>query len=145
MKTFNHTIYRIPTWCLPVIFNHDYTGLTDRETIEINSFLDDLPEGHFQMPENIDEQKYFTSFNDVTDSHDYTVHLVYVQPNEFKNGVLWALDNPKIDVEFLREKGTDFMRGAARGFQWLSDYKKAKNAHKLRILNSNMKGTRYYV
>ena len=146
MKTFKETEYTVPTWILPVIINADYTGLTDEEEKEINSFLNDLPKiGYIQFPENIDDEKYFSSYNDVTSEAGNVIDIVYVQPDEFKYGVLWALDGPKIDVEFLKEKGTEFRGGAAEGFLWLSAYKQAKNAHMLRILNSDMKGKYSFV
>lgn len=54
--------YKLPTWALPAIINNDYTGCNDEERDIINSFLSELPPGHF----SIVSEEYFTNYDLLT-------------------------------------------------------------------------------
>ena len=78
---FEQVEYTLPIWALPVLINGDNTGTTDEEDDYIDDFIADLPVqgGHYQVPEDIDQEKFLSVYNDVTGNMmDYCVEVKYI-------------------------------------------------------------------
>lgn len=56
--------YQIPTWAICALVYGDESGLTKEDIEDIENFLESehLEDYSLEVPDNIDEEKYFSSF-----------------------------------------------------------------------------------
>lgn len=57
---FDTYSYSIASHIVPVLFNGDESGLSDAEGLQLEKFMQNLPngQGHFEMPDNFYEENF---------------------------------------------------------------------------------------
>ena len=78
--------YKIPSYFLSALVNSDETGLEERDSIELNSWLSYLPKGYKVWDYDHNSEAYFSWSNDVTNyGADVTDTTLYMDEKDVKN------------------------------------------------------------
>ena len=67
--------YRIPDYFLAALINDDYSGLSDQEEKELNTWLKNVNPGHATCP---DDESFFSHNNDINNLGSNCYDVVFI-------------------------------------------------------------------